>query len=33
MNSLETEYFYKAGYDSPMKFWDRRNEIMFELKQ
>merc|ERR1711868_110648 len=25
-------YFYTAGYDSPMKFWNRRNEVMFEKK-
>ena len=21
--------YYTAGYDSPMKFWNRRNEIMY----
>merc|ERR1712193_78372 len=24
--------FYIAGYDSPMKFWNRRNEVMFVKK-
>merc|ERR1712029_229000 len=24
--------FYTAGYDIPMKFWNRRNEVMFEKK-
>jgi len=32
VNSVETDSFYTAGYDSPMKFWNRRNEVMFELK-
>jgi len=31
-NSVMTDSFYTAGYDSPMKFWNRRNEVMFELK-
>jgi len=31
-NSVVTDSFYTAGYDSPMKFWNRRNEVMFELK-
>merc|ERR1719260_370668 len=26
---VDVNQFYTAGYDSPMKFWDRRNEIMF----
>merc|ERR1719187_1569547 len=26
---VDTSTFYTAGYDSPMKFWNRRNEIMF----
>jgi len=25
--SFTTEPFWRAGYDSPMKFWDRRNEV------
>jgi len=25
------EYYYTAGYDSPYKFWDRRNEVAFVL--
>jgi len=33
MNGLESGYMYTAGYDSPMKFWNRKNEVMFELKQ
>ena len=27
--TVDTFSFYTAGYDSPMKFWNRRNEIMF----
>merc|ERR1712215_97079 len=27
--SIDFTWFYTAGYDSPMKFWNRRNEIMF----
>merc|ERR1712108_117702 len=23
--------FYTAGYDSPMKFWNRRNEVMYHV--
>merc|ERR1712107_580476 len=26
---VDTELFYTAGYDSPMKFWNRRNEVMY----
>merc|ERR1719225_1886838 len=26
---VDTDLFYTAGYDSPMKFWNRRNEVMF----
>merc|ERR1712222_9439 len=26
---VDTSVFYTAGYDSPMKFWNRRNEIMY----
>merc|ERR1712039_222229 len=26
---VDTGTFYTAGYDSPMKFWNRRNEVMF----
>ena len=26
---VDTSVFYTAGYDSPMKFWNRRNEVMF----
>jgi len=33
VNSVETGYMYTASYDSPMKFWNRKNEVMFELKQ
>jgi hypothetical protein len=31
-NEVNGDYFYTAGYDSPTKFWNRRNEVMFELK-
>merc|ERR1712243_526654 len=24
---VDSSMFYTAGYDSPMKFWDRRNEV------
>ena len=24
--------FYTAGYDSPWKFWNRRNEVMYLAK-
>merc|ERR1712002_1215372 len=26
-NEVDFEKFYTAGYDSPMKFWNRRNEV------
>merc|ERR1712222_187590 len=26
---VDSDLFYTAGYDSPMKFWNRRNEVMF----
>merc|ERR1711874_101519 len=26
---VDTALFYTAGYDSPMKFWNRRNEVMY----
>merc|ERR1712105_450500 len=26
---VDTDLFYMAGYDSPMKFWNRRNEVMY----
>merc|ERR1712172_337882 len=26
---VDADLFYTAGYDSPMKFWNRRNEVMF----
>jgi len=28
-DSIDFTQFYTAGYDSPMKFWNRRNEVMF----
>lgn len=28
-----TDYFFFAGYDSPLKFWNRHNEIWIELMQ
>ena len=27
---VDLSYFWTAGYDSPMKFWNRRNEVAFE---
>ena len=32
MNSVDQDLYYTASYDSPMKFWNRRNEVMFKLK-
>merc|ERR1712202_2176 len=29
---VDTATFYTAGYDSPMKFWNRRNEVMFTVE-
>jgi len=29
VDSIDFSDFYTAGYDSPMKFWNRRNEVMF----
>jgi hypothetical protein len=26
---VDTSLFYTAGYDSPMKFWNRKNEVMY----
>ena len=26
---VDTDLFFTASYDSPMKFWNRRNEVMF----
>ena len=26
---VDMDLFYTASYDSPMKFWNRRNEVMF----
>merc|ERR1712038_1885328 len=31
-DEVELSYFWTAGYDSPMKFWNRRNEVAFEKK-
>lgn len=31
-NEVDFSSYYTAGYDSPMKFWNRRNEIMFVKK-
>merc|ERR1719290_835633 len=28
-DSIDFKNFYTACYDSPMKFWNRRNEVMF----
>ena len=30
-NEVDFTYFWTAGYDSPMKFWNRRNEVAFEV--
>ena len=27
--SIDFSDFYTASYDSPMKFWNRRNEVLF----
>jgi len=27
---VDLSSFFTAGYDSPMKFWNRRNEVMFK---
>merc|ERR1712115_143797 len=29
-NEVDLSYFWTAGYDSPMKFWNRSNEVAFE---
>merc|ERR1712203_181415 len=29
-NEVDLSYFWTAGYDSPMKFWNRRNEVAFQ---
>ena len=31
--SVDFSLFYSAGYDSPMKFWNRRNEVMYKVNQ
>jgi len=31
-NEVDFSSYYTAGYDSPMKFWNRRNEVMFLKK-
>ena len=28
-SSIDFSDFYTASYDSPMKFWNRRNEVLF----
>jgi len=33
VNTVDTDSFYSVGYDSPVKFWSRKNEVMFVLKQ
>ena len=30
---IHEEYFYTAGYDSPWKMFNRRNEVWFVLKE
>merc|ERR1719233_2717739 len=30
--SIDFSNFYTAGYDSPWKFWNRRNEVMYLVK-
>ena len=32
MDELEQDFFYTAGYDGPRKIQNRRNEVMFELR-
>ena len=32
MDELEQDFFYTAGYDGPRKVQNRRNEVMFELR-
>jgi len=31
-DQVELDSYFTAGYDSPMKFWNRRNEVMFLKK-
>ena len=31
-DEIEWSSYFTAGYDSPMKFWNRRNEVMFLKK-
>merc|ERR1712142_433209 len=33
VQSVDFSLFYSAGYDSPMKFWNRRNEVMYKVNQ
>merc|ERR1719270_1578591 len=30
INEVDLSNFWTAGYDSPMKFWNRRNEVAFQ---
>ena len=32
LDKIDFSKFLKAGYDSPMKFWNRRNEILFTIR-
>ena len=32
MDEIDFSKFLTAGYDSPMKFWNRRNEILFTIR-
>merc|ERR1739838_87215 len=31
VSNINFSEFFALGYDSPMKFWNRRNEVMFEV--
>merc|ERR1712130_631073 len=33
ITTVDLNSFGTAGYDSPMKFWNRRNEVMFEVEE
>merc|ERR1712168_661804 len=33
VNSLDTTSYFTAGYDSPMKLFNRKNEVMFEVNK
>ena len=31
ITGYDLSYFISAGYDSPMTFWNRRNEVIFKV--